>query len=184
MNLIFTFILLISIIFTTIISPNAVLNAMIEGASKSVALALNLLAIYAVWSGFLQVAEDSGLCQKLAKLLRPLIKKLFKPKSKITENKIAINLSANMLGMGGIATPSGIEATKHLCDENNFDGACLLLIIASTSIQLLPTTVVALRQNYNSISPFDIFLPSLLSTIFSTLLAVCLYYLTKKETKQ
>lgn len=181
MNTIFTIILLISIVVTSIFDPNAVLIAMTNGVGKSITLALNLLAIYAVWSGFLQIAENSGLCDKLSHLLHPLIKKFFKPKSEKTKNQIAINLSANLLGMGGIATPSGIEATKLLVKENNYDGACLLLIIASTSIQILPTTVVSLRQNFNSTNPFDIFLPSLLSTLFSTLLAICLFYLTKKR---
>ncbi|MBQ7374191.1 MAG: spore maturation protein [Clostridia bacterium] len=184
MNLIFTVILLISIIFTAIINPNEVLSAMTEGAGKSVTLGINLLAIYAVWSGFLQIAEDSGLCEKLSKLLRPLIKLLFKPKNKDCENQIAINLSANLLGMGGIATPSGIDATKLLCDERNYDGACLLLIIASTSIQILPTTVVSIRQNFNSLSPFDIFLPSLLATVFSTTLGITLHFITKKWAKK
>ena len=179
MNFIFAVILLFSMIFTTILNPNSMLSAMTDGAGKSIALAINLLSIYAVWAGILQVAEDSGLCNKLAKILRPIIKKLFKPKSQKTENQIAVNLSANLLGMGGIATPSGIESTRLLCEEDNLGGAYLLLIIASTSIQILPTTVISIRQSFGSQNPFDIFLPSLLSTAFSTLLAVILYFITK-----
>ncbi len=184
MNLIFTLILLFSIVLTSFLNPNSALKAMTDGASKSVALGINLIAIYAVWSGFLQVAQDSGLCNKIANLLRPIIKKFFKPKNKNTENQIAVNLSANLLGMGGIATPSGIDSVKLLYDEKNYDGANILLIIASTSIQILPTTVISLRQSFNSLSPFDIFLPSLISTVISTVLGISIYFLTKKRVKK
>ena len=86
--------------------------------------------------------------------------------------------------MGGIATPSGIDSVKLLYDEKNYDGANILLIIASTSIQILPTTVISLRQSFNSLSPFDIFLPSLISTVISTVLGISLYILTKKRVKK
>ena len=85
--------------------------------------------------------------------------------------------------MGGIATPSGIRATKLLIDNGLYDLSYLLLIIASTSIQLLPTTVIALRQEFLSKSPADIVLPSLLSTVASTVTGILLFFITRRKSK-
>ena len=184
MNAFFSIVFIISLIIFTYFNPDGALSAILSGGSKGVALAINLLAVYSVWSGILQVAEDAGLTQKLSKLLKPLVKRLFKTNDEKLQRDISVNLSANLLGMGGIATPLGILATQKLTDSGNHDGACLLFVLAATSIQILPTTVVALRQTFNSTSPFDIFLPSLLATAFSTLIGVTLCIITNKRTSK
>lgn len=183
MNVIFAIIFTISALTLTFISPDGVLKAMTDGANKSVTLSIGLISVYSVWSAVLQIAEDSGLVKKLASALKPLIDRLFKKTDEKTSGKIAVNLSANLLGMGGIATPSGIEATSLMTDKNNHDGACLLFILASTSLQILPTTVVSVRQAFNSKAPFDIFLPSLLSSAVCTAIGVTLYFLTQRIKK-
>ena len=183
MNPIFFIIFTLSVIFISFSSPDLVLKSITDGANKGILLSFNLLAIYSVWSGILEIAQNCGLNAKISKLLKPIINKLFKNISTQTEEEIAINLSANLLGMGGIATPSGIKATTMLTDNGNHDGACMLLVLASTSLQILPTTVISLRQSFNSISPFDIFIPSLLSTTLSTVLGIFLYKLTQKRIK-
>ena len=181
MNLIFSIIFVLSAIFLCFLNPNEVLTAMTNGASKSVQLAISLIAIYAVWSGILQIAEKSGLLKKLSKLLKPIINRLFKNIDSQTHELIAVNLSANLLGMGGIATPAGIDATTEMTKKNNHDGACLLFVLASTSLQLLPTTVVSIRQSFGSINPFDIFLPSLISSALSTTVGILLCFVTKRK---
>lgn len=181
MNLIFSIIFIFSAISLCFLNPNEVLTAMTNGASKSVELAIGLVAIYAVWSGILQIAEKAGLIKKLSKLLKPIINRLFKNIDEKTHDLIAINLSANLLGMGGIATPAGIDATTEMTRKNNHDGACLLFILASTSLQLLPTTVVSIRQSFGSANPFDIFLPSLISSAISTAVGITLYFITKRS---
>ena len=180
MNVIFVIIFVISAVFLTVTNPNEVIKAMTDGATKSITLCLSLISIYSVWSGILQIAEDSGLISKLSKLLKPIINRLFKNIDEKTSAKIATNISANLLGMGGIATPSGIEATTLMTEKSNHDGACLLFVLASTSLQILPTTVVSLRQSFLSANPFDIFLPSLITTTVSTSVGIALYFLTKK----
>ena len=181
MNVIFSVIFVISAIFLCFINPNLVLKAMSDGASKSIELCISLVSIYALWSGILQIAENSGLVKKLSKILNPIVNKLFANVDDKTHEQITINLSANLLGMGGIATPSGINATTLMTDKNNHDGACLLFILASTSLQIIPTTVVTLRQSFGSKNAFDIFLPSLISSAVCTLVGIALFYMTKRN---
>ncbi len=181
MNIIFTVIFILSMLIFAIYNPNASISAMTDGATKGLTLSLSLIAIYSVWSGILQVAQDANIITSLSNKLKPIIKKLFKTNDEKTESQIAINLSANLLGMGGIATPSGISASTLLSNNGNHNGACLLLVLASTSIQILPTTVISLRQSFGSLTPFDVFLPSLLATIFSSSLGVLLCFLTRNR---
>ena len=181
MDLIFTLVLVASGITLSLFDPNGVLKAMTLGAEKSITLCIGLISIYAIWSGILQVAETSGILRKLSNLLKPITNRLFKRADEKTSEQIAVNLSANLLGMGGIATPSGINATTMMTDKNDHDGACLLFILASTSLQILPTTVVSIRQSFNSANPFDIFLPSLIATAVSTTVGILLFFVTKRR---
>ena len=183
MNFIFATIFILSATTLTLINPNEVLKAMTDGATKGTTLCLGLISIYTVWSGILQVAEDAGLLSKLSRFLSPIVKRLFRNTDEKTREQITVNLSANLLGMGGIATPSGIEATTRLTESGNHDGACLLFILASTSLQILPTTIISIRQSFGSINPFNIFLPSLISTSISTGLGILLHFATKRIEK-
>ncbi len=183
MNVIFTVILFISLIIFAVISPDKALEAMTSGGQKAVTLSINLIAIYAVWSGFLQIAEDCGFVRKLSEKLRPLIKKLFSMPTDDESDDIAVNISANLLGMGGIATPAGISATTKLCNRGNHEGATVLFVLASTSIQLVPTTVISLRQSFSSANPALVFVPSLLSSLVCTAVGLFLCFVFKPRKK-
>lgn len=172
MNLIFLAVFILSCVVLAINDPNAVLSSLTVGANKAVTLSLSLVAIFIVWSGALQVAEKSGICAKIAKLLRPLIQFLFGKTDEETESLIAVNMSANMLGMGGIATPPAIKATELMNAKGNYDGAATLFIVAATSVQLLPSTVLSLRQSLGSEAPASILLPTVLSTALSSIFGI------------
>ena len=184
MNLIFTLIFLCSLVIFSFFSPDKALSAMTGGGQKAVTLSMSLIVIYSVWSGVLQVAEDSGIVEKLSKKLKPLIKKMFNAPTDDETRDIAVNISANLLGMGGIATPAGISATTKMCGRKNFDGATVLLVLASTSIQLLPTTVISLRQAFSSAKPSIVFLPSLFSSIVCTAIGLGLCFLLKTRERR
>ena len=178
MNPIFTFIFLISALSLLCISPDTFLTTLLDGASKAGVLSVALLSSYAVWLGLISVWEQSGLAEKLAKLLKPIAKKLFK----ITDDKAltatSMNLSVNLLGMSGAATPYGVKAASLFDKTNNAEYAsAMLLVINATSIQLIPTTIVGVRAAMHSVSPADIILPSLLATVFSTALGMALVWL-------
>ena len=180
MNVIFTFIFLISLVVFAVFSPEKTLEAMTGGGQKAVGLSMNLIVIYAVWSGVLQIAEDSGIVKKLSAKLRSPIKLLFGELTDDESDDIAVNISANLLGMGGIATPAGISATTKMCNRGNHDGATRLFVLASTSIQLVPTTVISLRQSFSSAAPAIIFLPSLLASLICTITGLSLCFIFGK----
>ena len=181
MNTVFGIICLLSLAVLTVKNPNGALAAATDGATKAVTLCFTLTVIYTVWSGFLQVAESAGLCDKLAKILKKPLKLLFPKADEQTRKYIATNVSANLLGMSGVATPPAIAATKLMTDAKDHDGATTLFVLASTSIQLLPSTVISLRQAAGSNSPADIFLPTLISTVISTLCGLLLCKIFQKS---
>ena len=184
MNVIFTFIFISALIVFAVFSPDKALAAMTSGGQKAVTLSMSLLVIYSVWSGILQVTEDSGAVNKLSKLLRPLINKLFKNPPDDEAEDISVNISANLLGLGGVATPAGISATTKLTARGNHDGATTLFVLASTSIQLIPTTVITLRQSFSSALPAAIFLPSFLSSLLCTVAGLTLCFIFARHKKK
>ncbi len=157
-------------------------STLLTGSEKAIALSLKLWAIYAVWLGILKIVEDTGLSQKISRLLTPLINKLFGYTDTETQSQIAINITSNLLGMGNACTPSGIRAIKGM-DKGSItatSGMIMLLVLNATSLELLPTTVIGLRATHGSINPNDIILPTLIATLVSTLSGIILCKICEK----
>lgn len=182
MNRIWFVMILASLCFLIYSDPASVLDTMIDASSEALKLSIELCAIYAVWLGILELVDASGLSNKLAKLLHPIIKKLFKTSDPEAEKMIALNMSANMLGLGNAATPMGINAMKRLDDGSGVatHAVIMLIVLNSTSIQLLPSTVIGLRSAAGSSSPADIILPTLISTVCTCVLGIVLVKLLGK----
>ena len=163
-------------------SPENMLTVMIGASSDAFKLSLELCAIYAVWLGILELVDASGLSEKLAKLLRPFIRKIFKIHDSETEKMIALNMSANVLGLGNASTPMGLAAMKRLDSGNAIASHAIIMLIVlnATSIQLLPSTIIGLRASAGSSSPADIILPTLISTICTFVLGISLVLLCSK----
>ncbi len=178
MNIFWTMMMLGSMLVLLITNPSAVLSEMLGASADALKLCIELCAVYAVWMGLIELVDASGLSEKLAKLLRPLIKKIFKIEDKETQKLIAINVSANMLGIGNAATPLGIKAMQALDDKSgkaNF-AMIMLIVVNATSIQLLPTTVIGLRASAGSANPADIIIPTLIVTFCTTVLGIFLVH--------
>ena len=190
MNIVFTIMILASLVMLIVVSPESAFSIMISGASSALKLAFTLVAIYAIWLSVLSLMEGIGLNRMLNNLFRPITKRLFKGESDLALEYITLNFSANLLGMGGAATPLGIKAMECMQDgsERATDNMILFMVINSTSIQLLPATIIGLRSSAGSNSPSDIILPSLIATVISTVtgvaLAKLLSCLSKKEKKK
>lgn len=185
MNILFATVFILSAVILLFISPDTFLSALLDGSSKSATLCLSLLATYSVWLGLMQVWEDSGVSRAVSRLLKPVAKKLFKTDDEETLNALAMNASVNLLGISGAATPYGIRAAQLLDNSPNAEhSSAMLFVINATSIQLLPTSIIAIRTALHSVAPADIVLPTLCTSLFSTLLGVVLVYLlvpTKKR---
>ena len=155
------------------------IDAAFEGAKSAVFTVLSFAGVMCFWTGIMKIAEKSGLSQKIEKLLRPIINFLFPNSGDEAKNYIAMNMSANLLGMGNAATPMGIKAMSCLDRENAnplyaSDNMCMLVVLNTTSIQLIPTTIIALRVAASSVDPFSIILPIWISSLTAVLSAVSL----------
>ena len=142
--------------------------SLLEGASAGAALGLSLLGPLCLWSGVGRVMEGAGLSDRLASLCRPLLGRIF-PESRqdpALARDLGANFCANLLGLGNAATPAGIRAARRLRrGDRATDGLCRLIVLNTASIQLLPTSVAAIRSGLGSASPFDI-LPAVWITSF------------------
>lgn len=174
MNLIFVIVLVFSIIAICLSSPDSAVAFMLEGTSEAVRLTIKLTAIYSLWSGLLRIMTDSGVDKAIAKLFKPITKRIFKGETDETQGFIAMNLTANFLGMGGAGTSMGIRSMELMGqNKNKIDkNMMLFFIINVSSIQLLPTTVITLRSSMSSESPSDIILPAFIASVFTTAVGV------------
>lgn len=175
MNIIFAVITLASALAMLIISPADFLPAMLDGGLNAAKCALTLFTIYVVWMGLSAVAEDAKLTRHAARLLSPVCRKVFKTDDEEATEAISMNLCCNLLGIGGAATPYAVKAVERLEKNKNAFAQDLLFVINGTSIQLIPSTVIALRAATNSVAAYDIVLPSLIATAISTLSGVAIY---------
>ena len=154
-------------------------QATLSGAQEAVQLLLKMGGTLCLWNGVMEVMSRSGLSAKVAHLLQPLISLLFGSYARdaAARDAIARNMAANLLGLGSAATPSGLQAAKRLKELSDRRGAIphgvfLLMVINTASLQLLPTTVAAVRSSLGAAQPFDILPAVWLSSAVSVATAV------------
>ena len=139
----------------------AVAAAAMEGAAAAVELSLSIAGMLCLWTGVMEVMRQSGLSEKLSHLLAPVLRRLFPQAAKDREamDAISANVSANLLGLGSAATPLGLQAARRLAAKSPgtaSDSLCMLVVCNTASIQLIPTTVAAVRAAQGCAAPFDI----------------------------
>lgn len=142
-------------------SAGALGTAAMEGAASAVELCLSMAGVVCLWTGIMEVMNQCGLSATLARLFHPLLKRLLPRASRDEETLSAIsaNLSADLLGLGNAATPLGIRAARRMsrgCEGVASDELCLLVVLNTASIQLLPTTLAGVRSALGCQTPFDI----------------------------
>lgn len=135
--------------------------AAVEGTSAAVQLALSIAGMLCLWTGVMEVMRQSGLADRLSRLLAPILCRLFPQaaKDRDTMDSISANVSANLLGLGSAATPLGLEAARRLSRRSRgvaSDDLCMLVVCNTASIQLIPTTVASVRAAEGCAAPFDI----------------------------
>lgn len=141
----------------------AVSAALVEGAAGAVGLLISIGGTLCLWSGLMEVMHRSGLASRIAGLLRPLILLLFGAAGRDREacDAISQNMAANLLGLGSAATPSGLRAAKRLMqladrEKKPPHGVMLLIVLNTASLQLIPTTIAAVRAGLGAAAPYDI----------------------------
>lgn len=147
-------------------------NSIFNSTSEAIELSISLLGTICLWNGIMQIATDTNLIEKLTKFLKPLIRFLFpelKNNPKI-QKEISMNMIANILGLGNAATPLGLKAMESMQKENKkkdtlTNSMMMFIVINTASIQIIPTTVIALRGSLGSENPTSIVFPVWIATI-------------------
>lgn len=180
LNIIWPIFIIISFVYG-IFSGNVenINNAIFESASDAVELTITFFGTVCLWNGIMQIAIKTTFVQKLTKLLSPMIKFLFpdiKKEEKAYE-EISMNMIANFLGLGNAATPLGLKAMKSM-QKNNLqkdtlsNSMAMFIIVNTASMQLIPTTVIAIRSSLDSSNPTRIIIPVWIATICAAIAGV------------
>lgn len=179
-NIIWFLILLIGIVVGIVTGKGEIVSkAVVSSTTGSVELIIGLLGMMCLWCGIMKIAEKSGLTDKLANLLRPFLKVVFKEAADSPKamSSITMNITANMVGLSNAATPFGIKAMEemHKISKNKDTASndmALFLVLNAACIQFLPTTVISIRAAYNSQNPAIIILPAIIATGTAAVLGV------------
>ena len=151
---------------------DAVANAALEGARSAIELSLAMAGVLCLWSGVMEIMNACGLSAGLARLFRPVLRRLLPNACKDPETLAAVsaNVSANLLGLGNAATPLGIRAARRMakgCGGVASDELCLLVVLNTASIQLIPATIASVRAAAGCETPFDILPAVWLASVLS-----------------
>lgn len=153
---------------------DTVMQAAIESAAEAVTMSISLLGVLCLWCGVMEILERAGGVAIIARLFRPVLRILFPklPQNSPAMNAIVMNMSANLLGISNAATPLGLRAMQELQKRNRTLGTatnemCMFVVLNTASIQLVPTTLIALRQAAGSAEPFSIVIPVLVVSVLA-----------------
>jgi len=179
-NIIWVCMTIIGVIFAIINGTIEEVNeAIFKGAKEAVTICIGLISILVFWLGIMRIAQDAGLLNKISILFKPLVKRLFPevPVDHPAMGYMLSNMIANMFGLGNAATPMGIKAMEQLRELNDGKTSAsrsmiTFLAINTSSLTLIPTTVIAIRMTYDSANPTEIVGTTLIATLFSTLSAI------------
>ena len=159
--------------------PDGVTNTVLRSAEGAIALAIGLVGTIALWTGLMRVAEQSGLPSVVARLLRPILVRLFPsvPRDHPAFGAIAMSIGANLLGLGNASTPLGLHAMEELQRLNRnpdepSDAQSTFLCLVMSGLTLVPATVIALRARYRSQQPTASLAPTLCATLAGTITAL------------
>lgn len=188
MNYIFYFLIVISIIIGAINGKlSDVVNSILTGAELSVKVAFSLIGIMAFWLGMMKIADKCGLIKFIAKVIKPITKKLFNeiPEDSPAIGDIAMTFTANAFGLANAATPIGIKAMEELQKHNTnktsaSNAMCMFLAMSTAGFQLIPATVIAILIGIGYKNPTEIIAPTLLVTSIAFICAIILAKIFQK----
>ena len=190
LNILWPIFIIISIAYA-IFSGNieSLNNSIFDSAESAMNLALTLLGMTCLWSGIMEVASKTKIIDYLSKILKPLTKKLFSDLNEKSYNNIIMNIIANLLGLGNAATPLGLKAMNELQKQNGdkeqlSDNMMMLIVLNTASLQIIPTTIIAIRSSLGSTNPTKIIFPVWISTICAAIVGIVVTKIMIKSTKK
>lgn len=193
LNILWPIFIILSFMYALIFGKISDVNSGIfESLSDAVELSITFLGTICLWSGIMEIAKRTTLINKMTKFLRPIINFLFPDlkKNETAKQEISMNMIANILGLGNAATPLGLKAMKSMQKINDkkdrlSDSMMMFVVINTASIQIIPTTVIAIRNSLGSENPTSIVFPVWIATIaaavFGIIATKIIIKITKKE---
>lgn len=189
LNVIWPVFIIISFVYAILVGNVEEVNKSIfDSAGSAVELSITFLGTMCLWNGIMKIVQETSLMSKLTKLLNPIMKFLFPElrKDSPAKSEISMNIIANILGLGNAATPLGIRAMNELQKENvkkdTLSNSMIMFIVLNTaSLQLIPTTVIAIRTSLGSENPSSVIVPVWIVTILAVVTAV---FVTKRLMKK
>ena len=180
LNIIWPFFIIISIIYAILTGKVAeVNNSVFESANETVKLTITFFGTICLWNGIIHIASKTTMIEKLTNKLSPIIKFLFPDlkKEKEVQKEISMNIVANMLGLGNAATPLGLKAMKSMQKLNDnkdrlSNSMAMFIVLNTASLQIIPTTVIAIRNSLGSQNASGIIIPVWISTVIAALTVV------------
>ena len=190
MGIIWTGMILVSILYSCAVGTAAAVgDAAIKGAEEAVRLCLNIGGIMCLWCAVMELMRECKIAEALARALKPILRLLFPEAAKhgsILE-PLSANVGANLLGLGNAATPMGIQAAKGMAALGKKGEAtnelCRLVVLNTASIQLLPTTVAAIRAAEGAVMPFDILPAVWISSAISVAVGLAAAYIMQRTSR-
>ncbi len=188
---IWAFFIIVGSIYLIVTGNVSTLNEeILKGGLGGIKLLSEMMPLLVLWTGIMQIAEDSKLLDKFANLVRPVLSKLF---PSLNPNHpaigyIASNIAANALGLGSAATPFGLKAMASMQNDNETpdtatEAMVTFLILNTGGVTIIPTTVIALRLMYNSSNPTEIIITSILATLCSNISGLLYDYFKRRKVK-
>ena len=180
LNILWPIFIIISFVYAILTgNVQSVNNSIFESTASAVNLSITFLGTICLWNGIMRIAQNTTFVSKLTNKLRPIIHFLF-PEMKNNEKakeEISMNLIANILGLGNAATPLGLKAMKTMQKDNDkkdtlSNSMAMFIVLNTASLQLIPTTVIAIRASLNSANPTSIILPVWVSTIVAAIAGI------------
>ena len=191
LNIIWPIFIIISYTYATFTGNIEAVNTEIfNSVNEAVSLSISLLGAMCLWCGIMKIAQSTNIIVKFTKLLNPIMNWLFPEirENKEAKEKIAMNMTANILGIGNASTPLGLKAMEELqrCNKNKerlSDSMAMLIVLNTASLQIIPTTIIAIRVSLQSKNPTMIIVPVWIATICAAIAgisAVKLFILSHK----
>lgn len=180
LNIIWPLFIIVSFIYAILNGRVAeVNNSVFESTKLAVDLSISLLGTICLWNGIMQIASKTSIVKHLSRILNPIIRKLFpdiKKEEKVNE-EITMNMIANIMGLGNAATPLGLKAMRSMQKKNSdksrlSNSMAMFIVINTASIQLIPTTVIAIRNSLGSTNPTAMIIPVWIATICAAVAAI------------
>ena len=192
MNFLWPILIIISYLFAVISGNVEKINESIfSSVSDVIQLSLTLLGNMCLWCGIMNIVKNTKIIEVLKKIMQPILNWLFpgEKNDKEVMNEISINTISNMLGIGNAATPAGLKAMELMQGKNTnkkeaSKSMAMLIVMNTTSIQLIPTTVIAIRASLNSQNPSEIIVPIWISTLAGTVAAIVVNKYINKRRKE